>query len=105
AGLRASVLGEEISGRFSSAPAPASSPVCRGHSSPQTGETGFATVRSGGGAGCVPGATRQTEGGETPMTSSSAPPMSDVRVQHDVGDGRLRAPGTAISCRLVVAHE
>ncbi|CAM9321768.1 unnamed protein product, partial [Ectocarpus sp. 6 AP-2014] len=79
AGLRASVLGEESSGRFSSTPAPASSPVCRGHSSPQTGETGFATARGRGGAGCVPGATRQTEGGETPMTSSSAPPMSDVR--------------------------
>ncbi|CAN0410960.1 unnamed protein product, partial [Ectocarpus sp. 12 AP-2014] len=78
-GLRAPVLREEISDRFSSAPSPASSPVCRGHSSPQTGETGSATARGGGGAGCVPDATRQTEGGETPMTSSSAPPMSDVR--------------------------
>ncbi|CAM9946226.1 unnamed protein product, partial [Ectocarpus sp. 13 AM-2016] len=78
-GLRTPVLREEISDRFSSAPARASSPVCRGHSSPQTGETGFATARGGGGAGYVPDATRQTEGVETPMTSSSAPPMSDVR--------------------------
>ncbi|CAB1102337.1 unnamed protein product [Ectocarpus sp. CCAP 1310/34] len=78
-GLRASVLKEESSDRFASAPAPAPSPVCRGHSSPRTGETGFAAARGGGGAGCVPDATRQTKGGETPMTGSSAPPMNDIR--------------------------
>ncbi|CBJ31209.1 similar to deubiquitinating enzyme 3 [Ectocarpus siliculosus] len=64
-GLRPSVLRDEIAGRLSSAPASASSPVCRGHPSSQTGETGFAAARGGGGDGCVQGATCQTEAGET----------------------------------------
>ncbi|CAN0476584.1 unnamed protein product, partial [Ectocarpus sp. 12 AP-2014] len=46
--------GSEILDRLSPAPAPASRPVRSGHSSPQTGETRFATARDGGRVGSVP---------------------------------------------------
>ncbi|CBJ32461.1 conserved unknown protein [Ectocarpus siliculosus] len=95
AGLRPSVLRDEIAGRLSSAPASASSPVCRGHPSPQTGETGFAAARGGGGDGCVQGATCQTEAGETV-------PRLRPSVLRDEIAGRLSsAPASASSpvCR------
>ncbi|CAM9758053.1 unnamed protein product, partial [Ectocarpus sp. 13 AM-2016] len=84
-GLRPSVLTDEISGRLSSAPAPTSSPVCRGHPSPHTGETGFAAAKGGGGAGCVPGATQQTERGETGEGSGEG----DARIGGNGGAGAV----------------